>query len=58
MVAVHQSSMQLAVGRAGWAHSATTARDGSPPPGPSGEPIAVHDLASGRKKRAVHFRFG
>ena len=59
MVAVHQGSMQLAVGRAGWAHSATaTAGDGSPPPGLSGEPISVHDLTSGRKKRAMHFRSG
>ena len=58
MVAVHQGSMQLAVGRAGWAHSVTTAQDGSPAPGPSGEPISVHDLTSGRKKRAMHFRSG
>lgn len=41
MVALHETSLQLAVGS----------------PLPQGEPISVHDLASGRKKRAVHFRW-
>lgn len=42
MVALHEASTQLASGN----------------PRPAAEPISVHDLATGRKKRAVHFRYG
>jgi len=53
MVALEERSLQLAVGRAA---SLGTIGMGSASSPSSGEPIAVYDLTSGRKKRVLHFR--
>lgn len=51
MVALHESSLQLAVGRAAAVALSSTEAAAA------GEPVSVHDLTNGRKKRAVHFRW-